>query len=182
MEYLIRIFKSSSSYELVLQAQPANLATSFKQRAMLVDEIWHAAGGDTSDIDWYVNRTILGGIYSATEIYMLTDSSPGALSQVPRLWVWICLNSNLFPFASSSLLDGLLEVFVRMTWPIYGGINADWPDPKKWMKTKLMLTLHSTITLGTSLPLRNKWSPNAIFIPIEGVLFLIFWFLIYIYI
>lgn len=85
MEYLIRILKSSSSYELVLQAQPANLATSFKQRAMLVDEIWHAAGGDTSDIDWYVNRTILGGIYSATEIYMLTDSSPGALSQVPRL-------------------------------------------------------------------------------------------------
>lgn len=83
MKYLIRVLKSSSNYELVQQAQPANLATSFKQRATLVDEIWHAAGGDTSDIDWYVKRAILGGIYSTTEIYMLTDSSPGAFSKVP---------------------------------------------------------------------------------------------------
>ncbi|TXG61683.1 hypothetical protein EZV62_013046 [Acer yangbiense] len=61
---------------LSIQAQPLNVSTSFKQRAMLVDEIWHAAGDEGSDIDWYVKRTILGGIYSTTEIYMLTDSSP----------------------------------------------------------------------------------------------------------
>lgn len=60
-----------------LQAQPANVPTSFKQRAVLVDEIWHAAGDTASDIDWYAKRTILGGIYSTTEIYMLTDNSPG---------------------------------------------------------------------------------------------------------
>lgn len=61
---------------LSIQAHPSNVATSFKQRAMLLDEIWHAAGDDGSDIDWYVKRTVLGGIYSTTEIYMLTDSSP----------------------------------------------------------------------------------------------------------
>ncbi|KAK7363319.1 hypothetical protein VNO77_05458 [Canavalia gladiata] len=61
---------------LSIQAQPANVPTSFKQRAMLMDEIWHAAGDNASDIDWYAKRTILGGIYSTTEIYMLTDSSP----------------------------------------------------------------------------------------------------------
>ncbi|XP_031274065.1 ubiquinone biosynthesis protein COQ9, mitochondrial [Pistacia vera] len=61
---------------LSIQAQPLNVPTSFKQRAMLVDEIWHAAGDEASDIDWYVKRTVLGGIYSTTEIYMLTDSSP----------------------------------------------------------------------------------------------------------
>ncbi|GAV64764.1 COQ9 domain-containing protein [Cephalotus follicularis] len=61
---------------LSIQAQPLNVRTSFKQRAMLVDEIWHAAADEASDIDWYVKRTILGGIYSTTEIYMLTDSSP----------------------------------------------------------------------------------------------------------
>lgn len=44
---------------------------------MLVDEIWHAAGDNAFDIDWYVKRTVLGGIYSTTEIYMLTDNSPG---------------------------------------------------------------------------------------------------------
>ncbi|KAL3830052.1 hypothetical protein ACJIZ3_018854 [Penstemon smallii] len=60
---------------LSIQAHPLNISTSFKQRAMLVDEIWHAAGDETSDIDWYTKRTILGAIYSATELYMLTDTS-----------------------------------------------------------------------------------------------------------
>ncbi|GMI83909.1 hypothetical protein like AT1G19140 [Hibiscus trionum] len=61
---------------LSIQAHPMNVPTSFKQRAMLVDEIWHAAGDEASDIDWYVKRTFLGGIYSTTEIFMLTDRSP----------------------------------------------------------------------------------------------------------
>ncbi|KNA18961.1 hypothetical protein SOVF_065900 isoform A [Spinacia oleracea] len=61
---------------LSIQAQPTNIPTSFKQRAALVDEIWHAAGDDASDFDWYVKRTVLGGIYSTTEVYMLTDKSP----------------------------------------------------------------------------------------------------------
>ncbi|XP_050215454.1 uncharacterized protein LOC126666661 [Mercurialis annua] len=61
---------------LSIQAHPSNLPTSFKQRAVLLDEIWHAAGDEGSDIDWYAKRTVLGGIYSTTEVYMLTDSSP----------------------------------------------------------------------------------------------------------
>ncbi|KAL8488400.1 hypothetical protein ACS0TY_024154 [Phlomoides rotata] len=47
---------------------------------MLVDEIWHAAGDKATDIDWYLKRTILGGIYSTTELYMLTDNSQGCNS------------------------------------------------------------------------------------------------------
>ena len=61
----------------VAQAQPVNVPTSFKQRAMLVDEIWHAAGDSASDIDWYLKRTVLAAIYSTTELYWLTDKSPG---------------------------------------------------------------------------------------------------------
>uniref|UniRef100_A0A0E0D1X1 Ubiquinone biosynthesis protein n=1 Tax=Oryza meridionalis TaxID=40149 RepID=A0A0E0D1X1_9ORYZ len=61
---------------LSIQSQPANISTSLKQRAVLVDEIWHAAGDGGSDIDWYVKRTVLGGIYSTSEVYMLTDNSP----------------------------------------------------------------------------------------------------------
>jgi ubiquinone biosynthesis protein COQ9 len=61
---------------LSIQSQPANLPNSLKQRAALVDEIWHAAGDAASDIEWYVKRTLLGGIYSASEIYMITDNSP----------------------------------------------------------------------------------------------------------
>ncbi|CAL4923087.1 unnamed protein product [Urochloa decumbens] len=61
---------------LSIQSQPANVSTSLKQRAVLVDEFWHAAGDVGSDIDWYVKRTVLGGIYSTSEVYMLTDNSP----------------------------------------------------------------------------------------------------------
>eukprot|EP00268_Persea_americana_P048384 TRINITY_DN5107_c0_g1_i2.p1 TRINITY_DN5107_c0_g1~~TRINITY_DN5107_c0_g1_i2.p1 ORF type:complete len:163 (-),score=28.44 TRINITY_DN5107_c0_g1_i2:393-881(-) len=61
---------------LSIQAQPMNIPTSFKQRAMLIDEIWHASGDQSSDIDWYVKRTVLGGIYSTSEVYMVTDHSP----------------------------------------------------------------------------------------------------------
>ncbi|OVA04226.1 COQ9 [Macleaya cordata] len=61
---------------LSIQAEPMNIPTSFKQRAVLIDEIWHAAGDQASDIDWYVKRTVLGGIYSAAEVYMLSDNSP----------------------------------------------------------------------------------------------------------
>lgn len=61
---------------LSIQSQPANVSTSLKQRAVLVDEFWHAAGDGGSDIDWYVKRTVLGGIYSTSELYMLTDNSP----------------------------------------------------------------------------------------------------------
>ncbi|KAJ6746556.1 UBIQUINONE BIOSYNTHESIS PROTEIN COQ9 MITOCHONDRIAL [Salix koriyanagi] len=60
----------------ISKSYPSNAPTSFKQRAMLVDEILHSIGDEGSDIDWYVKRTVLGGIYSTTEIYMLTDSSP----------------------------------------------------------------------------------------------------------
>nr|GMC53951.1 ubiquinone biosynthesis protein COQ9-B, mitochondrial [Ipomoea batatas]GMC55873.1 ubiquinone biosynthesis protein COQ9-B, mitochondrial [Ipomoea batatas] len=61
---------------LSIQAQPLNIPTSFRQRAMLIDEICHASGDEADDIDWYVKRTVLGGIYSTTELYMLTDHSP----------------------------------------------------------------------------------------------------------
>ncbi|MBA0710304.1 hypothetical protein Golax_025289 [Gossypium laxum] len=57
-------------------AHPLNVRASFKQRAILVDEIWRTNRDEDSEIDWYVKRTVLGGIYSTTEIYMLTDHSP----------------------------------------------------------------------------------------------------------
>ncbi|XP_052874313.1 uncharacterized protein LOC108470055 [Gossypium arboreum] len=60
----------------LVQAHPLNVPASFKQRAMLVDEIWHTTTDEDSDIDWYVKCTVLGGIYSTTEVYMLTDHSP----------------------------------------------------------------------------------------------------------
>ncbi|XP_072992040.1 uncharacterized protein [Typha latifolia] len=70
---------------LSIQAQPMNFPTSFKQRAVLVDEIWHDAGDTGSDVDWYVKRTLLGGIYSTSEVYMVTDNSP----EFRDTWVFV---------------------------------------------------------------------------------------------
>ncbi|KAJ9538603.1 hypothetical protein OSB04_031336 [Centaurea solstitialis] len=74
---------------LSIQAQPANFPTSFKQRAMLVDEFWHASSDEGNGVDWYVKRTVLGGIYSTTEVYMLTDNSPDFNDS------WIFLNGRV---------------------------------------------------------------------------------------
>ncbi|XP_024980554.1 ubiquinone biosynthesis protein COQ9, mitochondrial [Cynara cardunculus var. scolymus] len=74
---------------LSIQAQPSNFPTSFKQRAMLVDEFWHASSDEGDGVDWYVKRTVLGGIYSTTEIYMLTDNSPDFHDS------WIFLNGRV---------------------------------------------------------------------------------------
>ncbi|EPS73927.1 hypothetical protein M569_00828, partial [Genlisea aurea] len=61
---------------LSIQAMPLNIMSSFNQRAMLVDEISQAAFGESTDIDWYMKRAVVGGIYSSAELYMLTDTSP----------------------------------------------------------------------------------------------------------
>lgn len=74
---------------LSIQAQPSNFSTSFKQRAMLVDEFWHASNDEGSGVDWYLKRTVVGGIYSTTEIYMLTDNSPDFQD------TWVFLNERV---------------------------------------------------------------------------------------
>lgn len=77
-EYLSQMVPLAPVLTRDQQGQPQNVPSSFKQRAMLIDEIWHAAGDQASDIDWYIKRAVLGGIYSASEIFMLTDNSPGS--------------------------------------------------------------------------------------------------------
>ncbi|GER40935.1 ubiquinone biosynthesis protein COQ9 [Striga asiatica] len=61
---------------LSIQVQPWNIPTSLRQRTMLVDEIWHAAGYEATNSDWHAKRAVLAGIYSVVELYMLTDTSP----------------------------------------------------------------------------------------------------------
>lgn len=70
-------FLSKWPQALSIQAHPMNAATALKQRAVLMDDIWHAAGDRSTDMDWYTKRALLGGVYTATELYMLTDYSPG---------------------------------------------------------------------------------------------------------
>lgn len=69
---------------------------------MLIDEICHAVGDEADDIDWYVKRTVLGGIYSTTELYMLTDNSPGSLIFLLVHFVSECFFAH-YPFFTCHL-------------------------------------------------------------------------------
>lgn len=41
------------------------------------DRIWTALGDSSEDVNWYTKRATLSGVYSATLLYWLGDSSPG---------------------------------------------------------------------------------------------------------
>lgn len=62
---------------LALQSHPAAAPKALQQVATLVDDIWHAAGDKSTDHNWYTKRALLGGVYCSTQLYMLTDASPG---------------------------------------------------------------------------------------------------------
>ncbi|KAF8061102.1 coq9 [Scenedesmus sp. PABB004] len=62
---------------LALAAAPAAAPRALELLSELVDAIWHAAGDTSTDYNWYTKRALLAGIYTATELYMLTDYSPG---------------------------------------------------------------------------------------------------------
>jgi ubiquinone biosynthesis protein COQ9 len=56
-------------------AIPVNAPRAVRITAGTVDAIWHAAGDTASDFSWYTKRGILAGVYSATLLYWLRDSS-----------------------------------------------------------------------------------------------------------
>src|SRR6187399_1867590 len=58
-------------------AQPTYIPPSLKELALLVDEIWFLAGDKAVDPTWYAKRASLSAMYTATELFMSTDLSPG---------------------------------------------------------------------------------------------------------
>ncbi|XP_053904654.1 ubiquinone biosynthesis protein COQ9, mitochondrial [Malaclemys terrapin pileata] len=55
---------------------PHNIPSSLNLLTSLVDDMWHYAGDQSTDINWYTRRTVLAGIYNTTELVMMQDSSP----------------------------------------------------------------------------------------------------------
>ncbi|KAM3829199.1 LOW QUALITY PROTEIN: ubiquinone biosynthesis protein COQ9, mitochondrial [Vipera latastei] len=54
---------------------PHNIPSSFNLLTTMVDDIWHYAGDQSTDINWYTRRVVLAGIYNTTELVMIQDSS-----------------------------------------------------------------------------------------------------------
>ncbi|NXX98141.1 COQ9 protein, partial [Centropus bengalensis] len=55
---------------------PHNIPSSLSLLTSMIDDIWHYAGDQSTDINWYTRRAVLTGIYNTTELVMMQDSSP----------------------------------------------------------------------------------------------------------
>ncbi|XP_020759469.2 ubiquinone biosynthesis protein COQ9, mitochondrial [Odocoileus virginianus] len=55
---------------------PHNIPPSLNLLTSMVDDMWHYAGDQSTDFNWYTRRAVLAGIYNTTELVMMQDSSP----------------------------------------------------------------------------------------------------------
>ncbi|KFW81192.1 hypothetical protein N305_06524, partial [Manacus vitellinus] len=55
---------------------PRNIPSGLSLLTSMIDDIWHYAGDQSTDFNWYTRRAVLTGIYNTTELVMLQDSSP----------------------------------------------------------------------------------------------------------
>ncbi|NWH77604.1 COQ9 protein, partial [Piaya cayana] len=61
---------------LSILLMPHNIPSSLSLLSSMIDDIWHYAGDQSTDINWYTRRAVLTGIYNTTELVMMQDSSP----------------------------------------------------------------------------------------------------------
>ncbi|XP_049642105.1 ubiquinone biosynthesis protein COQ9, mitochondrial [Suncus etruscus] len=55
---------------------PHNIPPSLNLLTSMVDDMWHYAGDQSTDFNWYTRRAVLAGIYNTAELVMMQDSSP----------------------------------------------------------------------------------------------------------
>ncbi|PWA24855.1 hypothetical protein CCH79_00010169, partial [Gambusia affinis] len=65
-----------AEYAMSILLLPHNIPESLKHLSTMVDDIWYYAGDRSTDMNWYTKRAVLTGLYNATELVMLQDSSP----------------------------------------------------------------------------------------------------------
>ncbi len=63
---------------LALLAMPANAPAALRASYRTVDSIWYAAGDTSVDFSFYTKRAELAGIYGATLLVWLEDTSEGS--------------------------------------------------------------------------------------------------------
>jgi len=70
-----RPFKEAIRRAMGVLALPGHARLAAVCTARTVDAIWHAAGDRAADFSWYTKRAILAGVYGATVLFWLRDSS-----------------------------------------------------------------------------------------------------------
>lgn len=62
---------------MALGAQPQHLPGTLSRLGAAADELWWRAGDASTDLHWYSRRALLVSVLAASEVFMLTDASPG---------------------------------------------------------------------------------------------------------
>ena len=62
---------------LAALASPRGAPVALEHAAQVADEVWHHAGCRSADHNWYSKRLLVAGVYSAAELHLLADCSPG---------------------------------------------------------------------------------------------------------
>ncbi|CAK1586277.1 unnamed protein product [Parnassius mnemosyne] len=72
---MIQPYKSTWPKAMAIQTLPNNVPNSLATLLSLVDDICYHSGDRSVDFNWYIRRVGLAGIYKASELFYLTDSS-----------------------------------------------------------------------------------------------------------
>ncbi len=70
-----RLHKEAARRALGVLALPGNARVAAACTARTVDAIWHASGDRSADFSWYTKRATLAGVYSATLLFWVRDTS-----------------------------------------------------------------------------------------------------------
>uniref|UniRef100_A0A2K5NDG0 Ubiquinone biosynthesis protein n=1 Tax=Cercocebus atys TaxID=9531 RepID=A0A2K5NDG0_CERAT len=73
---LTRLLEEEQKLALSVLMLPHNIPSSLSLLTSMVDDMWHYAGDQSTDFNWYTRRAMLAGIYNTTELVMMQDSSP----------------------------------------------------------------------------------------------------------
>jgi len=60
---------------VAMVAQPAWVGCGVELAQEVCDDIWHRAGDKSADMNWYTKRLTLGMVMTATEVFMVQDTS-----------------------------------------------------------------------------------------------------------
>ncbi|XP_045450806.1 ubiquinone biosynthesis protein COQ9, mitochondrial [Melitaea cinxia] len=72
---MIEPYKSTWPKAMAIQALPNNVPNCLATLLSLVDDICYHTGDRSVNFNWYIRRVGLAGIYKASELFYLTDSS-----------------------------------------------------------------------------------------------------------
>lgn len=70
-------YQSTWAQAMALGCAPTAFQGTFERLLIAADEIWYLAGDASTSTSWYSRRLMLSTVMASTEVYMITDTSPG---------------------------------------------------------------------------------------------------------